>query len=254
MRVNVRQLLRFFDEKPDGSAGHATAVVGVIGEDLNAAVLKHCLVANGFPRVNVRGDPVTTQARRGPRLDRWIEVDLPSGEKIIFQTEIKNWSAHAIGGKCLALDASPTSVETFKRDAWKGQWKDERRTLRDSSTAKVLVHMKPPAEAARCRSLRPLLIFWTAMRPQDQCGGIREVVPGGHLFRIENPTCDFHFKPPENWSPHKVGFQELWVFSVSSYLRTISEDVIALDMPKAARTMEWLNRLVPPAARPAATT
>ena len=252
MQVNVNQLLRFFDEKPTESTKHATAVVGVIGEDLNAAVLKHCLIANGFPRVNIRGEPVTTGSQKGPRLDRWIEVDLPNGDKVIFQTEIKNWSAHAIGGRPLALNASPTCVETYKRREWERSWDNERRTLKSPATAKVLMHMKPRFEV-RDKRLRPLLVFWTAMRPEDLCGDARECVAGGHLFKIENPTCDFRFRNPDNWSHHKLGFEELWVFSVSSYLRTISEEAIALDMPKATHTMEWLNRLVQPSAHPTRT-
>ena len=45
--VNVPELLRFFDEKPDWSERHATAVVGVAGEDLNVACFCHYLESMG---------------------------------------------------------------------------------------------------------------------------------------------------------------------------------------------------------------
>ena len=38
LTVNVKELLKFFDEKHDAEKGDATGIVAVIGEDLNAAV------------------------------------------------------------------------------------------------------------------------------------------------------------------------------------------------------------------------
>ena len=105
LNVNVRETLAFFDEKPCWSERQATAIVGVLGEDLSAAVLQHCLEANEASNVYVRNETVGTGGRSGPRLDRWIEADLPGGKKVLFQTEIKSWSAHAIGGEVLRLSA-----------------------------------------------------------------------------------------------------------------------------------------------------
>ena len=41
IRVDIRALLSFFDEKPDWAQGHATSVVAVVGEDLNEACFLH---------------------------------------------------------------------------------------------------------------------------------------------------------------------------------------------------------------------
>ena len=114
VRVDVQQVLRFFDEKPPCSRGHATAIVSLLGEDLAAASLRHCLLANGANSVNVRIETVGTGNRSGPRLDRWIEADLKCGRRILFQTEVKSWSAHAIGGKTLAINASAEETRDYR--------------------------------------------------------------------------------------------------------------------------------------------
>ena len=80
------------------------------------------------------------------------------------------------------------------------------------------------------------------MNPGDK-PDVTERVAGGHLFNISKPTCDFQFPVPPTW-PDKRGFPELWVFSVSSYLRSIKDEVMKLDMPNAAHRIQSLNRLV----------
>ena len=241
VRLNVRETLVFFDEKPDWSKQQATAIVGVIGEDLAAAALRHCLEANGASNITVRIEPVTTGMRRGPQLDRWIEADLRGGCRVLFQTEIKNWSAHAIGGKTLGVDASPEEVGAYKEDRWGTQWDAERRTLKWPYVAKVLVPMKVPFDDGG-RDILPLLIFWTAMGPGDQQDAT-DRVEGGHLFSISGPTVTFGFAVPPTW-PELPGFRELWVFSVSSYLRSINQAAIELEMPQAAARLRSLDRLV----------
>ena len=54
LTVDIEGLLHFFDEKPDWAVGHATGVVGVVGEDLNTACLQHYLKFMGGER---RGPP-----------------------------------------------------------------------------------------------------------------------------------------------------------------------------------------------------
>ena len=238
VKIGVKDLLCFFDEKPDGSEGHATGIVGIVGEDLNAACFQHYLKSK-CAHACVLPYRVTTGNRKGPRLDRWIKVDWSEGEKTVFQTEIKNWSAHAIGGKRLSVSASPEEVSEYKHTRWEGHWVVQRHTLREPYTAKVLVRMKPP-DGVDEKIIRPLLIFWEALGPRDQADS--------HLFRINTPTCDFPFELPNTWpNPREFPglwiFSELWVFSVSSYLRSIPDTSIELDMPDAAARLQILNRL-----------
>ena len=237
--IYVEDVLRFFDEKPDWAEKHATGIVGIVGEDLNAACFQHYLESTGA-RAIVLKDPdsnkphrVTTGNRKGPWLDRWIEVDWRDGSKTVFQTEIKNWSAHAIGGKTLSVSASPEEVTNYKQTRWEGHWVVQRHTLREPYTAKVLVRMKPP-DGVDEKISRPLLIFWEALGPRDQADS--------HLFSMEAPSCDFPFALPGTW-PRPYEFPELWVFSVSSYLRSIPDASIRLDMPDAADRIQILNRL-----------
>lgn len=235
--INPRELLRFFDEKPAWSIGHATSVVGIAGEDLNAACFQHYLEAR-CAKVRVLDTPVTTGQTRGPRLDRWIDVAWSSGSRTVFQTEIKNWSAHAVGGKVLPVSASPEEVAVYKQARWERRWDEERQTLNWHPTAKVLVRMKPP-EGIDERSIRPLLILWEAIGPRDKAED--------HLFSV-NVTCDFNFPLPSTWPtpnerPNLWDFQELWVFSVSSYLRSIPEASVELYMPNVAHRLGVLERM-----------
>ena len=237
--ANVEGLLRFFDEKPDWSKKHATGIVGIVGEDLNAACFQHYLKSKGaradvlrYPGSN-RPLPVTTGNLKGPRLDRWIEVVWADGSKTVFQTEIKNWSAHAFGGKSLSTSATPEEVTNHSQARWEVHWHSRRRTLKGANTAKVMVRMKPPAGVDQ-KNIRPLLIFWEAMGPRSQAGN--------HLFKVDNPTRDFPFELPSTW-PSPYGFPDLWIFSVSSYLRSIRDVSIELDMPDASLRLQILNSL-----------
>ena len=64
--INIEETLRFFNEIPDWSKGHATAIVAVLGENLAAATLKHCLERNGAKHVQIRPETVKTPGRGDP--------------------------------------------------------------------------------------------------------------------------------------------------------------------------------------------
>ena len=244
LNINVRETLAFFDEKPCWSERQATAIVGVLGEDLSAAVLQHCLEANGASSVYVRNETVGTGGRSGPRLDRWIEADLPGGKRVLFQTEIKSWSAHAIGGEVLRLSAPAEEVENYKRRHWGKYWDAELQTIPRPEIAKVLVPMSPPFDTGDRQTL-PLLIFWEALGPGGQPDD-RGRVEGDHLFSIPAPEDGWKITMPSTGSKRQ-DFRELWVFSVSSYLRSIAASRIELHMPNAARRLQTLTRLLQPA-------
>ena len=231
--IDVKETLRFFDEKPDWSEKQATSLVSVVGEDLNAACFQHYVESSMDAKVTVRTDPVTTGRTRGPRLDRWIEVDPFCGRRIVFQTEIKNWSSHAFDGETLPVKATPEELANYKSGRWERKWDSETKNFRWDSIAKVLVPMKPPDDLQGLEVL-PLLIFWEAIGPRDKAKC--------HLFQVDDISTDFPFDPPASWID--VGkFPTLWIFTVSSYLRSISDDRIALEMPNAAKRIEILNRL-----------
>ena len=226
LTVDRLALLEFLDLKSDYSRGHATGVVSVVGEDLNAACFQRYAESKGAA-VEVLPNPVTTGNKSGPRLDRWIKADWPDSGKILYQTEIKNWSAHAIGGKNLSVTANPQETADYKQDRWCRHWNSNSSTLKGNSCAKVLVPMQRPG-GLESRTIRPLLIFWEALGPQDA---------DDHLFPVTTRRPHYPDLPkfPE---PTK-----LWVFSVTSYLRSLTDDKIDLPMPNAARRLRALTNM-----------
>ena len=231
VRVRWREVVRFLDEMPEESVGHATGVVGVMGEDLGAAVFKHCVEANGCGDVRLHSERVKGVGLRGPWLDWWIEVDSRSWGKLLFQAEVKSSSAHATNGKRLMLDGDDDEMTARKRAAWRQEWDDGARSLRHPATGKVLVRMKPKTNFGRRKQL-PLLIFWKAMAPEFGTGCTPRV-PGGHLFTVEAPNYGVRGSTPANWPRRQRNFKELWVFSVSSYLRSLECETLDLEMPNA---------------------
>ena len=242
LTVNVKELLKFFDEKHDAKKGDATGIVAVVGEDLNTAIFQHYAAARGdhFEVVQKRDKsgnptgphPVTPGGKYGPWLDRWLAVKPHQGRRFLYQTEIKGWSANAFGGTTLSVDANGSKVADYKQKQWETRWDSKHQTLNLAATAKVLVPMKPPADFANL-PIRPLIMFWEAIGPKG--------TTDDHLFSVE-VTYNFSFNPPDTWIIDKK-FEKLWVFSVSSYLRSLKELAIHLPMPDAARRIQTLNRL-----------
>ena len=182
-----------------------------------------------------------TGRRQGPRLDRWIEADLKDGRRVLFQTEIKSWSAWAIGGKTLPINAPAKVLSNYKDTYWKGQWDSRRRTFKSPNVAKVLVPMKPPFDQDD-REILPLIIYWAPAGPR-RSGFKQNQSQGGHLFSISEPTCEFKFDVPRSW-PEERGFEELWVFSVSSYLRSLRTASVDLPMPNVAARFAILAHMM----------
>ena len=228
--VQVEDLLRFFDEKPDWSLKRATSVVGIAGEDLSAASFQHYVESKGGSacvlreRDSTRPLPVVQGTKKGHWLDRWIRVKCPDSQGYVFQTEIKNWSSHSISGRKLCVSATAEELKEYKVDRWNRRWDKDRGCLRGSPMSKVLTRMKVPDGVDKCE-VRPLLIFWEALAPAEEVDQ--------HLFRV-NVASD---APGD--------FKELWVFSVSSYLRSVRGSTLDLDMPEAASRIGVLGRLFP---------
>lgn len=211
--VDVQQLLAFFDEEAPGSAGHATSLVAVAGEDLGAALLLHYLQSVGTD-AEVLPERCTQGTKKGPRLDRWVLARSMTG-RVLYQVEIKNWSAHAIGGKTLSKDASADALRAYKIERWSSYWTGAQ--FRNESVRKVLIPMRSPRPQI---PVEPLVCFWTALHPD------------GHeapLFSVPLPS-DEHLS-------------RVWVFSMSSYLRSIREPTLVLRMPEVAQRYTWLTRL-----------
>ena len=101
VRICWRKVVRFLDEKLPESVGHATSVVGVLGEDLGAATFKHCVETNGFGQVKVHDGPVKGVDLKGPWLDPHARGDMPANHELLGRI-----TAHpdVFGGKPIIRD------------------------------------------------------------------------------------------------------------------------------------------------------
>jgi hypothetical protein len=69
--------------------------------------------------------------------------------------------------------------------------------------------------------VEPLAIYWFAIHPE-----------GSSETFFEHPA------------PPNTGFERILFFSMSSFLRSVEEETIELDMPNAIARISWLGRLV----------
>jgi len=135
---------------------------------------------------------------------------------MLYQVEIKNWSAHAIGGRPLALDATPEQVAAFKVERFHRYYDAERGTITNPALVKVLEPMK----TSDVTPVAPLACMWYAMHPT-----------GG--------ADPFFSVPLKNHEP----FEEAWFFSMSAYLRSLTEEYIELPMTDTLQRMRTMRSL-----------
>lgn len=213
--IPIKLLLQFFDEVPIGSQRHATAVTAVAGEELGIGLLLDYFRGCGFSAdgLNMICTPGT---RSGKRLDKWVKVG--RGQRTTYyQVEVKNWSAHAIGGRRLLIDVSDTELKAHKIERWSREWGQEG-FLKDA-VRKVLEPMRPPVEKAQ---IEPLVCFWDAMHPT---GAVEA------LFRVRAPLGKFPY---------------VSIFSMSSYLRELYKGGrarIRIEAPETIARLNWLVKL-----------
>lgn len=215
VEIDIIKLLKFYDERIPTSVHHATAINAVAGEDLGAGLIVHYLKRENFS-AKVLQDPCTQKTKSGYRLDRWI-LATRNGEKVYYQTEIKNWSAHAIGGKILKIKATQEEVSEYKIKRWDSSWNGK--TLTSKKARKVVTPMKPIEENSK---VEPLICFWVSMHPKGK----------------DEPFFSIDIKDKN--------FSRLWVFSMSAYLRNLlksGEKKINLEMPDTKSRLEWLKTL-----------
>jgi hypothetical protein len=221
LRIRVRDVLAFFDTRPEGSATHVSSLVAILGEDLGAALFCEYLSRSGLGTARVLAKSPTPGTKSGKRLDRWFLVTWPDGPETLLQAEIKNWSAQAIGGRVHALDASEAEAIAFRKNRWENQWDSEAGCFVDDKVGKVLGTMQYPSGVPLGIKVEPLAIYWFAIHPE-----------GSSETFFEHPA------------PPNTGFERILFFSMSSFLRSVEEETIELDMPNAIARISWLGRLV----------
>ena len=217
--INLEELLEFYDYRVEGSIGHASAINAVLGEDLAVALFLNYSIANALdPKVlSTKCNPGT---KKGKRLDRWISTTDKVKKTVHYQTEIKNWSAHAIGGlEAPRVDLNDEKMIAYRMNRWERQFDDQRKQLRQEPAKKVLERMLPIDKNAE---VRPLIIFWDSMHPSGEAE---------EFFRVDIKDA---------------AFKHLWVFSMSTHVRKLIDrgvEEIPVDLPAAVNRIEWLEKI-----------
>jgi hypothetical protein len=167
-------------------------------------------------KVNIYHNQPNTGKQKGPRLDRWIKAKCATKE-ILYQVEIKNWSAHALGGQALKLNASLEEIQKVNSKYWSSIWDKKNKKFKYNEVGKVSIPMHLPTGEPSDIIIRPLVIFW---------------------FPIKNEKGDSCFFEVESNYEH---FKVISIFSISTYLRQLKDDIIEISMPNTIARLNWLN-------------
>ena len=218
-KLNLRELLNFYDYKVELSTTHASAINAVLGEDLAVALLTHYFKDSGYG-VTALDQACTQGTQKGSRLDKWIAVQSAS-ESVIYQVEIKNWSAHSIGGKVVERPDDPKYMREFRRKRWKHQFDSVKQVPSQAGTLKVLTKMRVPEHYSSTHSQKPLLCFWEPLHKDGDSEA---------LFEVEVVSA---------------AFTALKVFSMSNYVSLLLEttETLEVEMPDADARIDWLQSL-----------
>jgi len=226
MKLNIRDLLEYFDIKKSTEKGDVTATISVVGEDLGAALFRHyCEKEHGsiVKIIDANKEIPKTGATNSKWLDRWI-VENNKGKQTLFQTEIKSWCSRSVGGLNVPIDISEHDLlESVRRN-----WKENVSEIDDSKENrlnKVLIKMnKGDGDIKGAYKQEPLLIFWDARNPSNG-------IDCFNRYDIKPKYFDFDY---------------CWVFSCSLYLRELygkGEREFNVDIPNAERRLTDLFRI-----------
>lgn len=225
MKLNIKELLDFFDDKKDSQKGDANALIAILGEDLNASAYKNFRENE----VEILEESVSQGLKKEKRLDRWI---LDKKNKKLFQCEIKNWAATAIGGKQLKSDANYEEINEVVKYHWRRELNNNfsKRVKHPNGVTKVLLEMKSPDEYRNMSKIESLLIYWMPISSDKK--GL-------------NPLSVLSVEPLKRVIDTK--FSKLHIFSVSLYLRQLykkgnGQNFINLDMPHFEHRIKILTK------------
>jgi hypothetical protein len=209
MHFDRQALLTFYDSPSSWSTeksrqgSHVSAITGLIGEDLVLALLLQHLGDSA----QIVGYKCKREGLKGARLDAWIAVG-----DVIYQVEVKNWSAHSLGGYDLPADATEEDLADFAQKRWKRFFGGQ---SLPKGIAKVLTPMIPPI-GYRKHQHRKILGFWSYV-------------------------VDLSREP---MGLHKSGEDQLYVFSASAYLRSLKVATIKLHVPRVNARISLLQSLI----------
>lgn len=215
IKIKIKEILNLFDNRQDDLRHDISSIINLVGEDLGAALFKRYYENTFSKKVVISPSQVlgVVKARKQARLDRWVYVTQAKNRYTAFQTEIKNWSAYAIGARNVGNDKNKfTSIGLLN-------WQERKRRLlqrEKNGESKVFFPMKRPKDLPKNAKIEPLIIYWFVLS-----------------------------KDGESLAPFfetKLNGKKLSVFSMSNYLRSIKTKELRLDMPSAEKRIHVLNR------------
>ena len=204
MKINIKKCLELFDERHLEHRGHANSIIAMLGEDLAASAFKAYIPSViGCEERKFQAEGFKNGS--GPQLDRWFY----NGHKnILYQCEIKSWSAWATTGRELKIDASLKEARKISDYYWQKPIAVEFRGKgKKDKTSKVLVkmQMKNRNNKYKNATIEPLLIFWWPVSKE------KNLSP---FFSVDVSDLKIGFKSQ---------FKKLHIFSVSLYLRKLDK-------------------------------
>ena len=234
VKINIEEIIRFYDNKEEVDKSHASAITGLAGEDLAAGLIVHyfnnrnknetCTIVKNDKKQSDHS--VSEEKKNGKKLDRWICVK-EGNNKIYYQTEIKNWSSHSKGGEKVSLDIEEQKLINLSRKMFQLYCNCENEKLidfHDDSINKVLLKMNNPSGYNEQNdTIEPLVCFW---------------------FPVLSPTlseCLPFFSVQLNEKKFK---NLLHFFSMSIYLRNLLKTgvkEIDIEMPNFTERVKKLN-------------
>jgi hypothetical protein len=222
---NIDELIKFYDLKGENSK-HASSVTGLIGEDLITGIFKHYLESKSpNSKINVLSE--NPKEKKGRWLDRWI-IQENGNKNICYQTEIKNWSAHSLGGVHFEYDPNQSlDFNTLDSDKiFNKIWDDSKMEFKDAAVNKVLKQMKSNAELDTLpnKIIEPLVCFWMPITRSS----------------VKDPIIEL------NISNTNTIFKKATIFSSSIYLRKLKSGgltTIEIESGQIATRMQKLNNL-----------
>jgi len=238
MKINIKALVQLLDSHESKWRTHITSVIGLVGEDINAAIFVDYLKRWKKVNAEVSSDKVKPKTLKGKRLDRWIIA----GNKL-YQVEIKNWCSFRIGGYTLPLGATEKVVEELANKNWKRelieQWGNggDNRTGKSrhgikefGRVSKVLSEMNLSDNLLKYKNrLKPLVIHWMPISNKKT----------ESFFFLSVKSMGL-----SNYINNRIKFDRVYYFSSSLYLRELiksGKKTLDLDLPNVKIRLNALN-------------
>jgi hypothetical protein len=254
LMVDVGALIEFFDVNVEARQD-ASSIKAILGEEIAIACMKRYFrdQKKSAGLVCVADKPgqrlaCTTGGRKGFQLDGWFVVE-EKGVRTCYQTEIKLWSIHGIGGgKKKPLITGPETETTLeqKRKIFDEYYDPAQQCLKQERTKKVLLYMRQPKSHKKCAPYptqhpQALLCLWAPICQRNQ--------PMSEIW-FSVPVAKYDPPSKANDAICVSGqFSTLQIFSVSNYLRAALAEAtdgslrIALPLPRIAERMRILSAI-----------